>query len=146
MFIPAHLAAGLIVGKLTGEYSASLVGAFIPDMDHLYLFYKSKILFNPKSMFLVLRNKFPLEGDARMIPHNIIFWFLVSFVSVIFDFKTGIAFSISYLFHIILDALNDEDFYPFFPNKKIKVKGLIEYYSKYEFIFTIFLFTLFIFI
>ena len=47
MFIVAHAAAGLIIGKVTNNYPIALVGSLVIDIDHLVPYVKHKVIFNP---------------------------------------------------------------------------------------------------
>ena len=40
MYFPSHIAAGLVIGKLTGDYTTAVIASVFPDIDHLYAFIK----------------------------------------------------------------------------------------------------------
>ncbi len=44
MFIITHFIAGLLIGKLTGNYTFALVGAVLIDVDHLFSYVKHRVL------------------------------------------------------------------------------------------------------
>lgn len=144
MFFPAHVAAGLIVGKLTDNYAASLIGAAAIDVDHIISYLRSGILFKPKKLIAAITDTSDPWGDQRHFLHNVFSWIIISALISIVDFNVGLAFGLAYLSHLILDALDDSDFFPFFPNKKINLRGPIHYFSKPEISFTVFLFLTFL--
>ena len=143
MFWNTHLAAGLIIGKLTGHYDAALIGSFAADIDHLIPIIKNKLFLHP---FLLLKSTLD-ESDTyrneRHILHNVLVWGGLSAVLSLIDARWGMIFALAYFIHLVFDALDGAKLYPFFPNKKINLKGPIGYASLSEFIFSIALFGLF---
>lgn len=135
MTIPTHLVAGLMVGKLTGDYSFALVGALGPDVDHLVSYAKNGVLLNPKEFWKTITNTSDPYGDQRYYLHNVLVFVSISAFVYYFNSQIGIALGLAYLSHLILDALDDADYFPFFPNKKIVIKGPVGYFSKEELIF-----------
>ena len=143
MFLPAHLAAGLIIGKLTGNYNAALLGSVIMDLDHLLAYYRVGILFNFRKLFIATMGKINIGIPQRNFFHNIFFYLLVLAVISLINFSAGLVFNIACLCHLVLDALDNSDYYPFYPNLKINLRGPIKYFSKQEFIFTFILLLIF---
>lgn len=137
MTLPTHVLAGLIIGKLTGDFPTALIGSLAIDLDHTISYFRHGILFKPRKLLKAAFNEVDLWGDQRNFLHSIFSWLAVSALLLIFNFKLGLVFSIAYFFHLVLDALDGADFYPFFPFKKILIKGFIKYYSKQEIIFDI---------
>ena len=135
MFIFAHLAAGLIVGKISGNYTTALIGALFPDLDHLFPYIKHKIIFSPKKFWNTITDPQDKYGNQRNFLHNIGVEILISISLIILNFKIGLVFALGYLSHILLDIIDASDFRPFYPSK-INFKGLIGYLSIHEFIFT----------
>ena len=145
MFIFAHLAAGLIVGKSFENYTPALIGALVPDLDHIIPYIQHRILFSPRKFWKTATNPKDKYGNQRNYLHNIIVWAIISVPVIMFDFKIGIVFSLAYLSHLFLDLLDSSDFCPLYP-MKLNIKGPIEYLSVYEFIFTAVLFLVFLFL
>ncbi len=137
MYSTAHLAAGLIVGKLTGDYPTAIISAVAIDLDHLIPHVKNKIIFNVKEMLRVAKST---HESSRSYLHNFIALIVLTVVVCLFNLRTGLVFGLGYLSHFLLDAIDDDDFYPLFPWKKFNTRGFIGYYSKAEFVFTIILF------
>jgi len=135
MTLPTHLIAGLVLGKLTGNYALSVTGALFLDVDHIFSYIKNGILLKPKKLWTVLLSKEDPYGDQRFIFHNVLVFILISFIVFLVNQKIGLVFSMAYLSHIILDALDNSDYFPFFPNKKMNIRGPIKYFSKGELIF-----------
>ncbi|PIT94428.1 hypothetical protein COT98_03800 [Candidatus Falkowbacteria bacterium CG10_big_fil_rev_8_21_14_0_10_39_9] len=137
MYSTAHLAAGLIIGKLTGDYPTAIISAVAIDLDHLIPYTQKNILFNLKK---ILRSAKSTHDSARSYLHSFIVFPLLTGLVMLFNFKVGLVFGLGYLSHFLLDAIDDDDFYPFFPWRNFNTKGFIGYYSRAEFIFTIILF------
>jgi len=137
MYSTSHLAAGLIIGKLTGDYPTAIISAVAIDLDHLIPHVKNKIIFNVKEMLKVAKSTH--ESSRSYLLSFIAFFALTSLIAL-FSLKVGLVFGLGYLSHFLLDAIDDDDFYPFFPWKKFNTRGFIGYYSKAELIFTIILF------
>jgi len=137
MYSTAHLAAGLIIGKLTGDYPTAIISAVAIDIDHLVPYVKKRIIFDFKKMWHSAKST---HDSARSFLHSFISLPILTGLVMLFSFKAGIVFGLGYLSHFLLDALDDDDFYPLFPWKKFNTRGFIGYYSKAEFIFTVILF------
>lgn len=144
MTVGTHIITGLIIGKVTGSYSAALVGALVVDVDHLIPYIKHKVLFNIKKLWKTITNPNDPYGDQRNYLHSLFTFIPISVVTYfLVDINIAITFSLGYLSHLILDALDGSDFYPFYPIKS-KIKGPIEYLSKAEFILFIILLAVFL--
>ena len=143
MFFPAHLAAGLIVGKLSGDYAPALMGALLIDVDHLTTYARHGILFSPKKFWRAITNPEDPYGDQRNFLHSFI---TLGFLSVVYFVYSSIFFGIflfGYATHLLLDLLDGSDFYPLYP-LRINFKGPIKYLSSAEFVVTLALFGVFL--
>ncbi|MBI5733582.1 MAG: metal-dependent hydrolase [Candidatus Kerfeldbacteria bacterium] len=129
MLLPTHLLGGLIIGKIMGDYPAALAGALLVDLDHLVSYFKSGVWFNFKKFTKAITNRNDPWGDQRNVLHNVILGLVISASVAVFDYKFGIVFALGYLSHLVLDALDNSDYFPFFPNKKVNLKGPIKYFS-----------------
>ena len=126
--------AGLIIGKLTGNYTLSVTGALFLDLDHFLTLSKHKLLSKPKDFFKAILEQDDPYGDQRFALHNFFVFLLITLPIIFIDFRIGLIFGLAYFSHILLDALDNSDYYPFFPNKKINIRGPIKYFSNQEFI------------
>lgn len=144
MLLPTHLAAGLIIGKLTGDYSAAFIGSVAVDMDHFFAFYNSHVLLKLKKIILATTKQNFLVSNQRNYFHNVFFFLAASAVVMAFNFKVGEIFSLAYLVHLIFDSLDNQVYLPFYPNKKISLRGPIKYFSKQEIVFALLLFFIFL--
>src|SRR3989344_1312471 len=132
MTFPTHILAGLIIGKLTGDYTAALTGSLVMDADHLISYHQNGILFKPKRILQESLTEKDPWGSQKNIFHSVQAWLLVSLLLVSINAHFGLIFSLAYLVHLILDALH-RDVYPFYPYKKFKIqKPIIRYLSKKE--------------
>ncbi|MDQ3075586.1 MAG: hypothetical protein M3Q34_00455 [bacterium] len=137
--------AGLIIGKLTGNYTLSITGALFLDLDHFLTLSKHQLLSKPKDFFHAILSQNDPYGDQRFALHNFFIFLLISLPILFIDFRIGFIFGAAYLSHLILDALDNSDYYPFFPNKKINIIGPIKYFSNQEFVvFSILTFVFFL--
>ena len=143
MTIPTHLMLGAIIGKVTGNYIVGFTSSVFPDLDHLQSYYTHDILLKPKKLWNALTDTKDNFGDQRGIFHNVIFFAIVCFLSIIFFHKIGIIIAIGWLGHLCLDALDNSDYWPFYPNKSINLRGPIKYASFQELIFFILLMLLY---
>lgn len=144
MFFFAHLLAGLIIGKIYGNYLIALLGALLIDLDHLIPYIKHKILFNPKKFWKTIVNPKDPYGNQRNFLHSFFAWIIISAIIFLINFKIGIIFSLGYLSHLLLDILDGSDFYAFYPLKRVNIKGPIRYFSIQEWILTLILLIIFI--
>jgi membrane-bound metal-dependent hydrolase YbcI (DUF457 family) len=124
----------MIIGKLTGDYTTSIIGSIFMDLDHLFSYYRAGFLFNFKKLFTMATSRANIGIPQRNYFHNIFFCLAVSLIILLINFKIGLIFFISYILHLILDSLDNSSYYPFYPNKKIRLHGPIKYFSKQEII------------
>jgi len=144
MTFPTHILAGLIIGKLTGDYTAALTGSLVMDADHLISYYQNGILFKPKRILQESLTEKDPWGSQKNILHSVQAWFSISLLLVVINIHFGLIFSLAYLVHLVLDALNG-DVYPFYPYKKFKIEEpVIRYLSKREAVLGLTLLLLFI--
>lgn len=143
MFFFAHLFAGLIIGKVFGNYLFALIGAILIDLDHLIPYIKHKIIFNPKKFWKTITNPLDPYGNQRNFLHSFFTWIIISLIIFLIDFRIAIVFSLAYLSHLLLDLIDGSDLSPFYP-LKFNVKGPIKYLSKFEWIITLVLLIVFL--
>lgn len=136
MSIGSHIVAGLLIGKLTGDYTTSIIASLIIDIDHFIPFIKHKVILSPRKLWEIVTNKDDPFGNQRNYLHSIFAWVPISIIAILINFNVGIVISIAYLVHLLLDALDSSDFYPFYP-MKWNLKGPVEYLSGGEFVFTL---------
>jgi len=133
------LLAGLVIGKVTGNYVAAISGALIMDLDHFVSYYRHGIIFKPKKLWQTMMAEKDKWGDQRNFMHGIFSWVVGSALLMLINFQFGLVFSIAYFSHIFLDAIDGADFWPYFPLKKVNMKGPIGYGSRREMMFGLFL-------
>jgi len=123
---------GLIIGKVTGNYPAALVGALAIDLDHLIPYLKHKVLFDIKKLWKTITDPNDPYGNQRNYLHSFFSLIIIGLVSyILFNTNLAIAFFLGYLSHLVLDALDQSDFYPFYPIK-LKIKGPFNIYRKWS--------------
>ena len=145
MFWNTHLAAGLIVGKVTGQYDAALIASFFADLDHLIPLIKTGVILHPLALLRTTITEDDSYGNERHILHNVGVWLIIStFVYFAIGTEWGIAFLAAYFIHLLLDAIDGANFYPFYPNKRINFRGSIRYASLNEMFLSIILFGFFL--
>lgn len=137
MTLPTHVLAGLIIGKITGDFPTAIAGSLVTDLDHMISYFRHGILFKPRQLFKAIHDEADPWGDQRNFLHSIFSWVAISILLLTINFNFGLVFSIAYFFHLVFDALDSADFYPFFPFRKFVIKGFVKYFSKQEIIFDI---------
>lgn len=130
MFWPTHIVTGLIIGKLTGNYPISIIASILPDLDHLWIYYKHDVLFN-RDLFKTLLNDKDEIGEQRNYLHSIFIFAFLSFCVWYFLNSVFIPFFIGYFIHMVLDSLDKSEMRPFYPFR-FKTTGFIGYLSKAE--------------
>lgn len=143
MILSTHLAVGLIISKLSGDYNASLLGSVVMDLDHFIAYYRTGILLKFRKILIATTGRDDIGLPQRNFFHNIFFCLLVSAVISAINFSAGLVFGAAYFCHLILDALDSENYYPLYPSLKINLRGPIKYFSRQEFIFTFILLLIF---
>lgn len=143
MFLPTHLAAGLIIGKLTGDYPAAVTASLAMDLDHLFAYYRAGILFKFKSILKAVEG-YDIGLPQRNFFHNIFFFIIVSALAFVIDFKTGLVLSLAYFCHLAMDSMDNSNYYPFYPDKKINLHGPVKYFSAQDMILSVVLFIIFL--
>ena len=130
MTLSTHVLAGLIIGKITGDFPTALAGSLVMDLDHTISYFRHGILFKPRQLFKAIHDEADPWGDQRNFLHSIFSLVAISILLLTIDFNFGLVFSIAYFFHLVFDALDGADFYPFSPFKKFLIKGFVKYFSK----------------
>ncbi|MFA5936599.1 MAG: metal-dependent hydrolase [Candidatus Paceibacterota bacterium] len=139
MTFPTHIILGLVIGKVIGNYPIAIASSMAIDIDHLQSYIKSGVIFKPKLFWKTINDKADPYGDQRGYLHN---FFIFTLVSVILLFIFGdkiFPLVFGWLGHLFLDALDNSDYWPFYPYKRINLRGFIRFASYQEFIFAIFL-------
>lgn len=144
MTLPTHIALGMIIGKVTGNYPAAITASVLVDLDHLQSYILHGVIFKPKKLWSTLTDQVDQWGDQRGIFHNVLFFTVVSIPLVFFAGMVGIIIIAGYFGHLVLDALDNSDYWPLYPNKKINLKGSIKYGTWQELIFFVILIIIFI--
>ena len=134
MTLPTHLITGLVIGKITGQYSFAIVGALFVDIDHIFSYVKNGVLINPRKFWKTITDTNDPYGDQRYILHNFLIFLALIGIFLFFNQRLGLVFGLAYLSHLVLDALDNADYFPFFPNKKINLRGPVKYFSRQEFL------------
>jgi len=144
MFVPTHIIGGLLIGKITGNYVPALIGATLIDLDHLVVYVKHGILLKPRKLLNIILDKEDPFGYQRNFLHSIFTFVPMCLILFFINFDFAFSFFFGYVCHLLFDALDNADFYPFFPSKKINLHGPIKYFSKQEFVCALILFVLWI--
>lgn len=141
MYGTTHLALGLIIGKITGNYQAAILGSLLLDLDHLVPVFKDRAKFSFKKFWKKTKD---YKDNSRNYFHSVFAWLFFSIIICLIDYEFALVFSLAYLGHFLLDALDNSPFYPFYPFKKVNIYGFIPYYSREELFLNIALFFIFI--
>ena len=145
MTLPTHLIAGLIIGKLTGNYSLALASSVLPDIDHLPSYIKSGIILKPKLFWKTVTSQKDSFGNQRGYLHNFLIFVIISTILFLVLNILAIPLILGWLGHLLLESLDNSDYWPLYPNKSINIKGPIKYGTKDELVlFTILIITYFL--
>ena len=131
MTFPTHILLGAIIGKVTGNYALAVGVSVAPDLDHLKSYFKSGVIKSPQTFWKTITDGNDPYGDQRGILHNLLFFVCASIILI---FLSPIIV-LCWFGHLVLDALDSSDYWPFYPNKKINIRGPIRYASIQELIF-----------
>lgn len=135
MTTPTHIAAGVLIGALTGNWAVAILVSVLVDLDHLFSYVKSGVIFSPQKFWRTITDKEDATGDQRNILHNIFIAILISF-GIYFIFPSiFLTFACAYFGHLILDTLDTSEYWPLYPSKLITLRGYIDFYSRYEVFF-----------
>lgn len=132
MTLPTHAVTGLLIGTLLGYPIIGLVTGCFPDIDHLYSYVKHGYFKNWKVFYKYAFGKDDVTGDQRNILHNVLIVSLLCLLVFFTLHKFFAVFSLAYISHIILDAVDTSDYFPFYPSKIINIKGFLDFYSYQE--------------
>lgn len=137
MTLPTHALAGLLIGQTTGAWWPALLGAVAIDADHLISYARSGVLFRPPLLKKALLDPEDPWGDQRSYLHSLpVFALIAAVLYLAFPGSAvALAFILGYASHLLLDTLDRSEYWPFFPNKKLSLRGPIGYYSKSELAF-----------
>ena len=132
MTLPTHILLGSIIGQLTGNLVLAIAVSVLVDIDHLYSYIKSKVIFSPRKFWKTVTDKNDPYGDQRGYLHNVIVAGIISVIVWLALPLVGLTFALAYFGHLLLDALDKSDYWPLFPNKKINITGFVGYFSPGE--------------
>jgi hypothetical protein len=112
-----------------------LVGSVIPDVDHLFVIYYYR-LFSFKRLIDAERfeDKYGIHFKTKY-GHSIFGAVMFSIPAVLINRSGGVYFFLAYLLHLLMDWPDRDEkqyFYPF----KLKVRGFLPIFSKWEIGFT----------
>ncbi len=133
-----HFLISLILGKLFGNYFFFILGAVLPDLDHIYIIIKNKLFsFKKIKETIKYEEKFGIRYKTALF-HSILGLILFSFIIYLFKDTKVIYFAISYLLHLLIDWMDIDKKYFLYP-LKIKFKGFLSIWSNFEKMLTIIL-------
>ncbi len=144
MTLPTHFLLGMIMGKVTGNYPIAISASVLIDLDHLQSYISHGIILKPKKLWKTLTDQKDPWGDQRGMFHNIVFFGVVAVPLMFLGGAIGKIITLGYLGHLLLDALDNSDYWPLYPNKKINLKGFINYGTWHELMFFIGLLVMYI--
>ena len=133
-----HFIIGIILGKIFGNYLFFILGSILPDVNHIYIIIKNK-LFNLKKIKQTIKyeKRFNIRYKTKLF-HSLTGLILFSLIIYFFSKTGAVYFSIAYLIHLLIDWIDIDEKYLLYP-LKIKFKGFIPIWSKFEKILTIIL-------
>jgi hypothetical protein len=140
-----HLILGILLGKIFGGYLFFILGSILPDFDHLYIMFKNKFFsINKIIESIKFEKKFGVKYKTPLF-HSILGLILFSTIIYFFSNIGALYFAIAYFLHLLIDWLDIDEKYYIYP-AKIKFKGVLPIWSKFEQILTIILLIILLFI
>ncbi len=136
----------MIIGKITGNYPAAVASSVLIDLDHLQSYITHGVILKPKKLWSALTDQVDQWGDQRGIFHNVLFFGVIAVTLLIFAGVVGKIIILGYLGHLLLDALDNSDYWPLYPNKSINLRGPINYGSLQELVFFVMLLIIWLFL
>jgi len=133
-----HLLVGIILGQIYGNMFFFILGSIFSDIDHIYIIIKNKF-YSLNKIINSIKNesKFNVKYKTPLF-HSIFGLILFSLIIFIFN-KTGVIyFSIAYFIHLAIDWMDIDEKYYLYP-LKIKFKGFLPIWSRFEQILTLIL-------
>ncbi len=131
-----HLILGLILGKLSGAWIPFILGSIIPDIDHIYIIFKHKLL--NKKFLDTLKNeeKYKIRYKTPLV-HSLLGLILFSVIFYLFtNQQSAIYFAVAYFLHLLMDWPDKDVKYYLYP-WRLKFSGFLPIWSKIEQILTI---------
>ena len=98
----------------------------------MYSYVKHGYLKNWKTFYTNAFGKDDVSGDQRNILHNIVVAAVICLIVFIVAPALVTVFSLAYISHLLLDAVDTSDYFPLYPSKILNIKGFIEFYSFQE--------------
>jgi len=131
-----HLILGIIFGTLYGYLPFILIGSIFPDIDHLYIIIKNKV-YTPKKLIDSIKHeaKYRLRYKTQLV-HSLLGLIIFSAIVLAFSKTGAMFFAIAYLSHLMIDWMDIDEKYYLYPFK-VKFKGFLPIWSKFEQVVTI---------
>ncbi len=131
-----HLLLGIILGITFKSYFFFILGSMFVDFDHILVILKNK-LWNLNRIIesIKFEEKFGIRYKTPFF-HSLFGLLLFSLIIFMFNQKGGMQFGAAYLTHLIIDWIDIDEKYFLYP-LKIKFKGVLPIWSRFEQIITI---------
>jgi hypothetical protein len=133
-----HLLIGIILGQILGNPLFFILGSIIPDLDHIYIIIKNRLWSLKKIVkTIIYESKFGINYKTPLF-HSILGLIILSLIVYVFSNSGAIYFAIAYFLHLLIDWIDIDEKYFLYP-LKIKFKGFLPIWSRFEKILTIIL-------
>ncbi len=131
-----HLLSGIIFGIIFQNPLFFILGSVLPDIDYLYVIIRNR-LYNLKKLISSIKYErdYGLRYKIPLI-HSILGLILFSLIVYLFNSKGAIYFGTAYFIHLLIDWIDIDEKYFLYP-LKIKFKGFLPVWSRFEKILTI---------
>ncbi len=118
------------------NYFFFILGSILPDLDHVHIIIKNK-LFSFKKIIKTIKyeKRFNIRYKTFLF-HSVLGLILFSLIVYLFSKTGAIYFGIAYLLHLLIDWSDIDEKYFLYP-LKIKFKGFLPIWSKFEQVLTI---------
>jgi hypothetical protein len=136
-----HTILGLFLGKFFGHYAALIAGSLLPDIDHVYIYFKNRLLtkknFSFRRLVHVWRNdeKYGIVSKTPLF-HSVMGLAIFSLFVTLLNRQEGVFFAIAYGLHLLMDWMDKDAKYFLFP-LKLEFRGFLPVWSRAEQILTV---------
>ena len=100
------------------------LAVFFADLDHLVPLIKTGVILRPLALLRTTVTENDSYGNERWMLHNVLAWAGVSLLVFFITYPAwGIALSLAYVTHLLLDAIDGGKFLSISPKSEYKPEG-----------------------
>lgn len=132
MTTPTHAALGFAIGTAFGHPVLGIAASVLVDGDHFVAYARHGVLRSPRLFWKTITSNEDPYGSQRGWFHSLLIALPLSAGLWLALPSWGPVLALSYLGHIVLDALDSADYWPLYPFKRWNFKGPVRFFSAQE--------------